>query len=140
MDNETKKNPTYADLAMIYFVDGLDALREKAEEFETSRVTMVKVVGKIKELNKDATPVETLLEEMYGPKGTRGMRAPVIGDVRTYKAQQAKNQGVFTRTPLETLGVSKGGSVHTCFCEDERGPYLIVRPGPAPSIAGNDED
>lgn len=143
-----KRNDGYKDLMVQFYSEGMEAVRNTVQSQGTSRAILDRLVQELSQRGADTGEVEALILEVYGEKGTgKGRTPPQNGQTRTYKAQQVKDQGVFVRGPLETLGVNKGELVNITFCasaEDlpdlAEGPFLVVRAGAAPQAQEVEED
>jgi len=88
---------------------------------EANRVS-IEIVRKANRLLKEKYPQKADLLDGWLAKhypvtpGGRGRTNPVVGDTRSYSAQQLKGQGeTFLRLNLATLEVAKGESVDVTF-------------------------
>lgn len=70
------------------------------------------------DLVESLTALQQKFIDAKGEPGQKGRKAPAVGEVRAYNAQQIKDADLFIRLPVGNLNVAKGDSVFVLFGAD----------------------
>ena len=110
-----KNRTSFKDVEIAFLLDGVDGV----QKLKANRTTIRKAVQSLQSKGKNADALSAL-----APASGRGRSMPSSGSERRYRAQQIKTGGAFLRTPLNTIGVKKGGLVSVKFEPDR---IIIMR-------------
>lgn len=113
------------DYVIGYLLQGHSVLANAIASGEMSRMKAKQVIDLLKEQGHDTSLISQSFSTTLPGGHGRGRSAPAVGESRKYIAQQiAKDDGVFGRIPLATLGVGKGDNIRVSF---ERDRLVITR-------------
>ena len=113
-----KNHASFKDVQIQFLMDGLDGVQDLYEDGKASKATVRRALRELKASGRDTGRLERWVVERFGSTG-RGRAAPIIGETRSYKAQQINTGGPFLRLPLDVLGIEKGSSVRVTFKEGQ---------------------
>jgi hypothetical protein len=115
MDASKKTNHvSFKDVQIQFLMDGVNGVEGLYERGLASKATVRRALRELKSSGRDTSHLERWVVERFGSTG-RGRAAPIIGETRTYKAQQINTGGPFLRLPLDVLGIEKGSTVRVTF-------------------------
>ena len=120
MKKNRKKRSTisYKDIQISYLVDGIESISKLHKEGLVRRIALRRALQNLKTTGLEAGSFEQWILENLGG-GTRGRRAPMPEQERTYRVQQIKKSGPFLRLPLGALQVEKGEVLSVNFQNDQ---------------------
>ena len=121
---ETKSYKSAKDFVIEYLLSGHTALTDAMTEGNLSKAKAKQVVALLKEQGRDTTLLEQSFNTGLRIGNGRGRPSAVVGDRRNYRTQQIKEDDVFVRLPVHTLGVVKGGDVSVSF---EMGRLVVTK-------------
>lgn len=111
---ESRTLVSHKDVSIAFLVGGVDGAVETLTGCSNPAKSLEKAIASLNEQGADTAQLADYAAEHF-PVGTRGRTAPGVGETRTYKAQQLKDNDPFLRVPVAALGLKKGESAHLSF-------------------------
>jgi hypothetical protein len=119
-----RKRSAHEILAALGFAESSEAMLSSLKTLAPSVAVLRHVARKLMSLGRPTDAVEsycTTLGVDLHPK--KGPRAPMLGEVRRYRAQALKNGIVYVRLPLGFLKLAKGDLLDVAY---EAGQMTLV--------------
>lgn len=111
---QKNNHASFKDVQIQFLMDGVNGVEGLYERGMASKATVRRALRELKASGRDTSGLERWVVERFGSTG-RGRAAPIVGETRTYKAQQINTGGPFLRLPLDVLGIEKGSTVRVTF-------------------------
>lgn len=111
---QKSNHASFKDVQIQFLMDGVNGVEGLYERGMASKATVRRALRELKASGRDTSGLERWVVERFGSTG-RGRAAPIVGETRTYKAQQINTGGPFLRLPLDVLGIEKGSTVRVTF-------------------------
>jgi len=108
---------SYKDVMIAYLADGVDAVDRLLTQTPTASAAIRKALKALRDQGVAAATLEALIKARISD-GKRGRQSPIVGDERTYRAQQLAKAGAFINLPVTPLGIAKRGLVVVRFEQD----------------------